>query len=80
MITSSCVVFKVIFGNLYFFLLVFKTQGRKKRFSASSQSSIYEKMIFSHFRVMFLYVSIFLQGGGDYFLLGHSQRSFLSKR
>ena len=49
-------VFNVVFGNVYFVIVIFNIQGRKMRFSDSTQNSMSEKSIFGHFEVIFLYV------------------------
>ena len=56
MSTSLHAVFNVVFGNVYFILVISNIHGRKRRFSESSQNSISEKSIFGHFEVIFLYV------------------------
>ena len=48
--------FKVIFGNKNFVLVIFFIHGRKMRFSESSQNFISEKSIFGQFGVIFLNV------------------------
>ena len=49
-------VFNVIFGIVYFVILIFNFCDRKMRFSESSQNSISEKSIFGQFEVIFLNV------------------------
>ena len=49
-------VFNVIFGNVYFVIVIFKIHGRKMRFSESTQNSLSEKSIFGQFEVIFLHV------------------------
>ena len=44
--TSLHAAFNVVFGNVYFALLIFNIHGRKMRFSASSQKSVSAKSIF----------------------------------
>ena len=56
MSTSLHAAFNVVFGNVYFVILIIKIGGRKMRFSESSQNSISEKSIFGHFEVIFLNV------------------------
>ena len=56
MSTSLHVVFNVVFGNVYFVIVIFNIRGRKMRFSESTQNFITEKSIFGHFEVIFLNV------------------------
>ena len=56
MSTSLHAVFDVVFGNVYFVIVIFKIHGRKMRFSESSQNSKSEKSIFGQFEVIFLNV------------------------
>ena len=56
MITSLHAVFNVVFGNVYFVILIFNICGQKTRFSESSQNSLSEKSIFGQFEVFFLNV------------------------
>ena len=56
MSTSLHGIFDVVFGNVYFVIVVYNIHGRKMRLSESSQISISEKSIFGHFEVIFLYV------------------------
>ena len=56
MSTSLHVVFNVVFGNVYFVIVIFNIRGRKMQFSESSQNSISESSIFGHFKVIFLNV------------------------
>ena len=56
MSTSLHAVFNVIFGNVYFVIVIFNIHGRKMRFSESSQNPVSEKSIFGHFEVIFLNV------------------------
>ena len=63
MSTSLHAVFNVGFGNVYFVIVIFNIQGRKMRFSESSQNSISEKSIFGQFEVIFLYVYTFSRAG-----------------
>ena len=78
MSTSLHAVFIVVFGNVYFVLLIFSVCGQKMQFSESSQNSISEKSIFGHFEVIFHFSQHinFSQGGGGYFFLAHSKWSF----
>ena len=48
--------FKVVFGNVYMFIVIFNVRGGKMRISASSQTSLSESSIFGHFEVIFLNV------------------------
>ena len=73
-------VFNVVSGNLYFVIVIFNIQGRKMRFSESSQISMSEKSIFGHFAVFFSQRIKLFQGGGGFFLLVLSNRSFLTKK
>ena len=59
MSTTLHAVFEVIFGNVYFVIVMFNNHGRKMRFSESSQNSISEKSNFGHFEFLFFYVQIF---------------------
>ena len=52
-------IFNVVFGNVYFVIALFNNRGQKTRFSACSQISISEKMIFGQFEVIFPNVYIF---------------------
>ena len=54
--TSFYAVFKVVFGNVDFLIVIFNIQGQKMRFSETSQNSITEKSIFGNFEVIFLNV------------------------
>ena len=56
MTTSLHAVFKVVFGNVYFVIVISNIRGRKMRFSESSQISMSEKSIFGQFEVIFLNV------------------------
>ena len=49
-------VFNILFGNLYFVLLIWVFHGRKMQFSEGSQKSISEISIIGHFEVIFLNV------------------------
>ena len=46
-------IFEVVFGNIYLVEGIFNIRGRKLRFSASIQTSLSEKSVFSHFEVNF---------------------------
>ena len=63
MSTSLHAFFNVVFGNVYFFIVIFNLHGRKIRFSESSQNSISEKSIFGHFEVVFLNIQICPRAG-----------------
>ena len=56
MSTSLHEVFNVIFGNVYFVMVIFNIHGQKLRFPESSQNSKTEKSIFGQFEVIFLNV------------------------
>ena len=56
MSTSLHAVFNVVFGNVYFVIVIFNIHGRKMRFSESTQKSMSEKSIFGHFEVNFFNV------------------------
>ena len=56
MSTSLNAVFIVVFGNVYFVIVIFNSCGRKMQFSESSQNSMSEKSIFGQFEVIFLFV------------------------
>ena len=47
-------VFNVVFGNVYFVIVIFNIHDRKVRFSENSQNSISEKSTFGQFEVIFL--------------------------
>ena len=49
-------VFDVVFGNVFFVIVIFNIHGRKMQLFESSQNSISEKSIFGHFEVIFPYV------------------------
>ena len=49
-------VFKVIFGKVYFVLVIFNIWGRKMRFCETNQNFMSEKSIFGQFEVIFLNV------------------------
>ena len=49
MVTSLSTIFGVNFGNIDFIIVIFNSHGRKKLFSAISQTFIYENLIFGHF-------------------------------
>ena len=59
MSTSLHVAFSVVSGIVYFGMVIFKIQGRKMRFSESSEKSLSEKLIFGLFEDIFLKVYIF---------------------
>ena len=56
MSTSLHAVFNVVSGNVYFVIVILNIQGRKMRFSESTQNFMSEKSIFGHFEVIFLYL------------------------
>ena len=56
MSTSLHPVINVVFGNVVFVIVFFKIRGRKMRFSASSQNSIYKNTIFGQLEAIFLNV------------------------
>ena len=56
MSTSIHAVFNVVFGNVYFVIVIFSIHGQIMQFSESKQNSISEKSIFGHFDVNFLNV------------------------
>ena len=49
-------VFNVIFGNVYFVIVILSIHGQKMQISESSQNSISENSIFGHFEVIFFNV------------------------
>ena len=49
-------VFNVVFGNVYFVVVIFHIRGRKMQFSESGENSISENSIFGHFEAIFLNV------------------------
>ena len=49
-------VFNVVFGNVYFVIVIFIICGQKMRVSESSQNFTTEKSIFGQFEVVFLNV------------------------
>ena len=63
MSTSLHAVFEVVFGSIYFVIVIFNIHGRQMRFSESSQNSLSEKSIFGQFEVFFLNVKIFARAG-----------------
>ena len=69
MSTSLHAVFHLIFGNVYFVIVVSYICRQKLRFSENSQNSISEKSIFGHFEVIFFQRISFSLGGGGIFLL-----------
>ena len=56
MSTALHAVFYLIFGNIYFAIVISEICSRKMRFSESSQKSISEKSIIGLFEVIFLNV------------------------
>ena len=54
--TSLHAAFIVVFGNVYFAIVISNILGRKMRFSESSQNSMFETSIFGRFEVNFLNV------------------------
>ena len=46
--------FNLVFGNVYFVIVIFIIHGREMQFSESSQISISEKSIIGQFEVIFL--------------------------
>ena len=52
--TSLHAMFNVVFGNVYFVIVILNIPGQKMRFSESTQSFLSEKSIFGHFEVFFL--------------------------
>ena len=56
MSTPLHAIFDVVFRNVYFVIVIFNIQGRKMRFSESSQNSMFEKTMFGQFEVIFLNV------------------------
>ena len=56
MSTSLHAVFNVVFGNVYFVIVILNIYGRKMRFFESTQNSMSEKSIFGRFEVIFLNV------------------------
>ena len=63
MSTSLHAIIIVVFGNVYFVIVIFNICGRKLRLSESSQNSISEKSIFGHFEVIFLHLQNFARVG-----------------
>ena len=55
MSTSLHAVFNVVFGNVYFVIVISNLHGRKMQFPESSQISLSEKSIFGQFEVIFLH-------------------------
>ena len=49
-------IFYVVFGNVYFVIVIFNIHDRKMRFSESCQNSMSEKSIFGRFEAIFLKV------------------------
>ena len=56
MSTSLHAVFNVVFGNVYFVIVIFNIHGQKMRIFESGQNSMSVKSIFGHFEVIFLNV------------------------
>ena len=56
MSTSLHVVFNVVFGNVYFVIVIFNIHGQKMQFLESTQISLSEKSIFGQFEVIFFHV------------------------
>ena len=56
MSTSLHAVFNIIFGNVYFVIVIFNIQRQKMRFCESTQISLSEKSIFGHFEVISFHV------------------------
>ena len=56
MSTSLHAVSKVVFGNVYFVIVILNILCQKMRLSESSQNSMSEKSIFGHFEVNFFNV------------------------
>ena len=56
MSTSLHAVFNIVFGIVYFVIVIFNIHGRKMRFFESSENSMSEKSNFGHFEVIFLNV------------------------
>ena len=73
------VVFKLIFGNVYFVLVISSIHGQKMRFPASSQSSISKNQFLVTLRSFVSTYDIF-EGGSGYFPLVRPKRSFFTKR
>ena len=63
MSTSLHAVFNVVFGIVYFVIVIFNSCGRKMRFSERTQNFMSEKSIFGHFEVIFLNVQFFSRAG-----------------
>ena len=59
MITSLHASFIVIFGNVYFVIVILNIYGQKMWISVSSQNSIPEKSVFRQFEISFLNVELF---------------------
>ena len=53
MSTPLHAIFDVVFGNVYFDIVIFFICGRKTRFSENTQNSVSEKSIFGHLRSFF---------------------------
>ena len=56
MSTSLHAVFNLVFGIVYFVLVIFNIYGQKMQLSESIQNSISEKSIFGQFEVIFVHV------------------------
>ena len=56
-------IFNVVFGTVYFVIVMLNLHSQKMQFSESSQISITEKSIFCHSEVIFLNVWIFSRAG-----------------
>ena len=77
MSTSLHATFNVVFGNVYFVIVIFNIHGRKFQFSESSQNSLSEKSIFGHFGVIFLNVLKF-PGLGWLFLVSTVKEEYIN--
>ena len=67
MSTSLHAVFNVVFGNVYFVIVISNICGRKMQFSESSENSMSENSIFGHFEAIFPNVYIFPRAGVVFF-------------
>ena len=72
-------VFVVVFGNVYFFIVVFNNHGRKGRFFESSQNYITGKSVFGHLEVIFLNVYIFSGRGWLFSVSTCKEKYFIEK-
>ena len=76
--TSPHGLFKVVFANVHFVLVLSKICGRKMQFFAGSHNSIADKSIFGHFEFSFLTHKIF-PGQGWFFPVSTLKKDSFNK-